>query len=359
MAKRFTDTDKWKKQFIKGLSAELKLVWLYILDDCDVAGLWQVDWEVLQLRLGIKTTELEAKVALQNHIVSLDSGTKWFIPSFIEFQYGPELSKTNNIFKSIARILDRYNLYQYLTVEITETGTTVSSFRNRISKKLKDQIFIEADMTCQYCQERKSILELVIDHFIPLVKGGDNSDENLVCSCIRCNSHKTDIHPSDFLSRNFVFLNPTEKIISLNKKLKGGYNGAEAPKDKDKDKGKVNGQGTSQGQGQGGDDEKLQEYEQWTNDIISGNDQLFFDMFKNEGLPPGDHNQFWVLDHRDMLNRYPKMRPPTQQAFRQSCLKHIRENFKKPINGKGNSFNDSKSGIDEIIKGRNYSSRTG
>jgi hypothetical protein len=36
------------------------------------------------------------------------------------------------------------------------------------------------------------------------------------------------------------------------------------------------------------------------------------------------------------LSRYPKMRPPNQQAFRQSCIKHIRENYKKPINGKVN-----------------------
>ena len=38
MAKRFTDNEKWKNQFFKGLSTVNKLFFLYILDDCDHAG---------------------------------------------------------------------------------------------------------------------------------------------------------------------------------------------------------------------------------------------------------------------------------------------------------------------------------
>ena len=81
------------------------------------------------------------------------------------------------------------------------------------------------------------------------------------------------------------------------------------------------------------DKEKLKEYDDWTQQIIDGNDHHFEQMFMREGIPPGEHIQFLIMDHRDLLNRYPKMRPPTQDAFRKSCLKHIRENFKKPING--------------------------
>ena len=53
MAKRFTDTDRWKKPFIKGLNLEQKLLWFYILDDCDHAGLWHVDIEVASIRVGV------------------------------------------------------------------------------------------------------------------------------------------------------------------------------------------------------------------------------------------------------------------------------------------------------------------
>jgi len=238
MAKRFTDTDKWKKPFIKNLPAKYKLLWFYIIDDCDIAGLWQVDFDVAKIRIGEDVNSDEAINLFGESIVIIDAGEKWFIPGFLEFQYGSQLSKTNNIYKSIEKILLRYNLFQYLNVEITEYGTTISSFRNRISRKIKEDILLKADLVCEYCQERKSVHELVIDHFIPLNKNGNNSEDNLVCSCIRCNSYKTDSDPEFFLSKQHVFLNPSEKIKKLliaYKKLKGAYKPLEGAKDKDKE----------------------------------------------------------------------------------------------------------------------------
>ena len=47
MAKRFTDTDKWKKGFIRNLPTKYKLLWLYILDDCNHAGVWETDFAVV------------------------------------------------------------------------------------------------------------------------------------------------------------------------------------------------------------------------------------------------------------------------------------------------------------------------
>lgn len=239
MAKRFTDTDKWKKPFIRSLPVSYRLLWFYVLDDCDLAGLWQVDFEIAQIRIGCQLEQAKALDYFKDHIILIDEGEKWFIPAFLEFQYGSQLSKTNNIFKSIEKILIRYNLLQHLNIEITETGTTISSYRNRVSKKLKEKICLEASLICQYCQEKKDFIELTIDHFVPLKKGGDNSDENLVCSCIRCNSHKTDSDPDYFLSRGLDFLNPTSKINSLltaYKKLKAPFNPLLGGKDKDKDK---------------------------------------------------------------------------------------------------------------------------
>ena len=61
MAKRFTDSDKWKKPFIRNLPLEYKIFWLYILDDCDHAGIWHIDFEVAEIRLGIKLSSGEIK----------------------------------------------------------------------------------------------------------------------------------------------------------------------------------------------------------------------------------------------------------------------------------------------------------
>ena len=42
MAKRMSETEKWKDPWFEGLSKDFKLIWLYLLDDCDNAGIWQM-----------------------------------------------------------------------------------------------------------------------------------------------------------------------------------------------------------------------------------------------------------------------------------------------------------------------------
>ena len=108
MAKRFTDTEKWKKPFIRSLKAPYKLLWLYICDDCDHSGIWQVDIEVAQIRIGEKLDEIKALSYFGDKIIPLENNTKWFIPSFIEFQYPSGLSENNKAHTTIIKNLERY-----------------------------------------------------------------------------------------------------------------------------------------------------------------------------------------------------------------------------------------------------------
>jgi len=86
VAKRFTDTGKWKDEWFKTLSPHAKLVWVYICDDCDHAGIWVSDFEVMSLRLGIKVDEAKFKEMLGNKVRKFER-TRYFIPSFFNFQY--------------------------------------------------------------------------------------------------------------------------------------------------------------------------------------------------------------------------------------------------------------------------------
>lgn len=110
MAKRFTDTEKWKKPFIRGLQGAYKLLWLYICDDCDHAGIWQVDFEVAKIRIGEDICLPDAIDCFGDKIVIFDNGNKWFIPSFIEFQYPSGLNPDNRAHNSIIILLEKYNL---------------------------------------------------------------------------------------------------------------------------------------------------------------------------------------------------------------------------------------------------------
>ena len=51
-SKRFTDSDKYKNPFFRSLPAAYKLFWDYLYHDCNHAGIWIVDFEVAQIRIG-------------------------------------------------------------------------------------------------------------------------------------------------------------------------------------------------------------------------------------------------------------------------------------------------------------------
>ena len=85
MAKRFSDSEKWKKPFLRSLKPAYKLFWLYLLDDCDHAGIWHVDIEIAQIKIG---EEISKEIALQqfgSKIIEIENGEKWFIKDFIDF----------------------------------------------------------------------------------------------------------------------------------------------------------------------------------------------------------------------------------------------------------------------------------
>jgi hypothetical protein len=107
MAKRFTDTDKWKKRFIRNLDINYKVLWLYILDDCNHAGIWDVDIDVAQIRTGCTFDIKEAIKIFGDKINVFDNKDKWFIPDFIEFQYGT-LNPKNRVHESVLSLLDKY-----------------------------------------------------------------------------------------------------------------------------------------------------------------------------------------------------------------------------------------------------------
>ena len=108
MAKRFTSTEKWQDPWFCRLSNTDKLFWIYILDNCNHAGIWQVNMMLVRTYFG-NDFELPD---FKSRIVKL-SREKWFIPKFIEFQYGT-LDRINRAHKSVIQILEKEGAYKVL-----------------------------------------------------------------------------------------------------------------------------------------------------------------------------------------------------------------------------------------------------
>lgn len=115
MAKRFIDTDIFKKRFVRGLPSVYKLFWVYLFCECDNAGIWEVDIEVAGLYCGQELTQEEIAAAFQGKIHFFNDGAKAFIPEFIESQYGDGLNRNNPAHKGVLQKIEKYNLQSILT----------------------------------------------------------------------------------------------------------------------------------------------------------------------------------------------------------------------------------------------------
>ncbi len=54
----------------------------------------------------------------------------------------------------------------------------------------RKNLFARDDHRCQYCGQSKPTNQLSLDHVVPRSLGGKTSWENIVCSCLGCNSRK-------------------------------------------------------------------------------------------------------------------------------------------------------------------------
>jgi 5-methylcytosine-specific restriction endonuclease McrA len=54
----------------------------------------------------------------------------------------------------------------------------------------RKNLFARDDHQCQYCGQSQPTSQLSLDHVVPRSLGGKTSWENIVCSCMSCNSRK-------------------------------------------------------------------------------------------------------------------------------------------------------------------------
>ena len=59
-----------------------------------------------------------------------------------------------------------------------------------LSKKRRFDIFDRDNFTCRYCGKSPPDVKLVVDHIVPVAKGGGSEPANLVTSCSDCNAGK-------------------------------------------------------------------------------------------------------------------------------------------------------------------------
>lgn len=102
--KRFTETLKWSDPWFRALPIESKCLWLWLLDNCDCAGIIDPDLELASFQIG-------AREGLQSPLQAIGDrvqqhGSKLFIPKFIPYQYGNELNLANTAHRGVIKRLE-------------------------------------------------------------------------------------------------------------------------------------------------------------------------------------------------------------------------------------------------------------
>ena len=102
IAKRFTDTCKWDDPWFLDLTNEEKLLWIYILDKCDVAGVFKLNTRMIEFCIG--RLDIHKFISSAGDRLRMLEGDKYLVSKFITFQYGV-LTEKNKIYKSIITAL--------------------------------------------------------------------------------------------------------------------------------------------------------------------------------------------------------------------------------------------------------------
>lgn len=112
MAKRLTDSEKWEDPWFMDLSNEDRILWLYVLDKCDHAGIWKVNKPLTEFVLRFKIDWDGFISRCGGRIITIKD--KWHIPKFISFQYGV-LNPDCRPHRPVIEILKKMDLkgYQY------------------------------------------------------------------------------------------------------------------------------------------------------------------------------------------------------------------------------------------------------
>lgn len=144
MKMRFTDIDKWRKLWFRGLCPEAKLLLLYLFDNCGDAGVIEDDPMRFAFDTGMTiddiacaTRELTGLGKLRN----LDN-RYLFLPSFVKFQYPKGLKHNYNPHKGVWREIQKHELSLDelgINPSLDQALTKASKNKDKIKIKIKDK----------------------------------------------------------------------------------------------------------------------------------------------------------------------------------------------------------------------------
>lgn len=117
MAKRFCDSDLWQKEWFQLLSLKEKVIVKFLFENCDNAGIWEINLRLASFIIGESITLKDIKtINEKKHLFDFLENEKYiFIKNFVFFQCSitsyNQLNPNNNAHKSIIKRLKEFNMF--------------------------------------------------------------------------------------------------------------------------------------------------------------------------------------------------------------------------------------------------------
>jgi hypothetical protein len=160
MAYRYSDTLKWQDEWFVDLSSIEKLLFLYLYDNCDIAGFFELSYRKISFDLGCKEAEVKGALeGLNKGVFISNDGKCLLVKNFIKHQKNLPLNPDNKahigILKRVSLYIQKFNNvtldYQegYLGIgalKPLQRGTVINTVYSIVSieereKKFKESLF--------------------------------------------------------------------------------------------------------------------------------------------------------------------------------------------------------------------------
>lgn len=83
--------------------------------------------------------------------------------------------------------------------------------RKSISKKVRETVLKKYDGRCAYCGKEIDIKSLRVDHLIPFYNGGEDTLDNYMPACYKCNFYKSSLTLEQFREQMLTLHERIEK----------------------------------------------------------------------------------------------------------------------------------------------------
>ena len=186
MAKRFTDTDKWKDEWYTDLPNDYKIIWQYLLDTCDNAGIYKRNIKLLNIMCNTNVSDTDVLNAFKLRVTPI-SDEKWIINKFCVFQYGPDfLESKNKAVISVVNKLIENNLYQSSTNTLLipypssintlsiPYGYSIDTPKEQEQEQVKEQV--KEQEQYEYSERAKGNTKNIAERLLDVLMDADSDD---------------------------------------------------------------------------------------------------------------------------------------------------------------------------------------